>query len=193
MTQAYDIIKTPDPVLKETSHVIENINGDIKTQAERMIETLDQAGGIGLAANQVGIANRLILIDVPEGCWRYGPENQQGVLTIESAHRDEGEEKPNLITMINPEIVQVSEEKSVYFEGCLSIPEHYANVVRPAHITVRYQDLEGNTYETQFSGLDSHCVQHEIDHLNGILFIDHLSSLKRNMIVKKFKKQNRIL
>lgn len=191
MISPYDIITIPDPVLKETANTVETVSADIKTQMDRMLLTLEQAGGIGLAANQVSILNRVLIVDVPEGLWQYG-EEKNGVKTIERGPEADSDNKEPIF-MINPEITWESEEKSVYEEGCLSIPGQYANVIRPAHIKVKYIDYDGNVQEIDSHGLHSHCVQHEIDHLNGTLFIDHLSSLKRNMIVKKFKKQNRLL
>ena len=189
----YHVVKVPDPVLKETANVIESINVDIKSQAERMINTMNAAAGIGLAANQVGILNRMFVMDLPEGLWRHGPEID-GVLTIDAGYRS-GEKEENLIrqprAFINPEVIWKSEQKSVYDEGCLSIPNQYGEVIRPAQVRVKFQDIEGQTHEELFDGLDSHCVQHEIDHLNGVLFIDYLSSLKRNMILRKMKKINK--
>ncbi len=191
MISTYDIVTIPDPVLKETANAVENVTTDITQQMDRMLLTLEEAGGIGLAANQVSILNRIMIVDVPEGMWQYGIE-KSGVKTIERGPNADTEEK-SPIFMINPEVTWCSDEKSVYEEGCLSIPGQYANVIRPAHIKVKYIDYNGNVQEMDSHGLHSHCVQHEIDHLDGKLFIDHLSSLKRNMIVKKFKKQNRIL
>ena len=193
MTDCYEIVKIPDPVLKEISSVIENIDSDIQKQAERMIATMYVGAGIGLAANQVGIANRMFSMDVPDGIWSYGAE-KNGILPVEAGYRSgerEGELMRNPRVMINPEVIWSSEQKSVYDEGCLSIPNQYAQIIRPAQVRVKFQDEKGETYEEEFEGLPSHCVQHEIDHLNGVLFIDYLSSLKRNMILKKMKKENK--
>ena len=190
MSNIYDIIKVPDPVLKESAHVIENIDDDIKVQAMTMINTMYHGAGIGLAANQVGKLNRIFVMDLPEGSWAHG-EEVDGVLTIEAGYRS-GERKedvePKPRVFINPEVVWQSDQKSIYEEGCLSIPQQYGEVIRPAQVRVKFQDLDGTTYEEKFDGLDSHCVQHEIDHLNGVLFIDYLSTLKRNMILRKMKK-----
>lgn len=191
--ETYDIVNIPDPVLKEAGSIIENITFDIQTQAQKMINTMYMGKGIGLAANQVGILNRMFVMDLPEGAWQYG-EEIDGVLTIEAGYRSgEGsgviERKPRVF--INPEVVWSSEQKSIYEEGCLSIPGQYADVVRPASVKVKFQDVEGQAHEEEFSGLDAVCVQHEIDHLNGVLFIDYLSSLKRNMIIKKMRKLNK--
>lgn len=190
MTNLYDIIKVPDPVLKETAHVIETIDDPVKTQATTMINTMYDGAGIGLAANQVGKLNRIFVMDLPEGSWVHGPEID-GITTIEAGYRS-GERDQEIIrkprVFINPEVVSESEQRSVYEEGCLSIPQQYGEVIRPAQVRVKFQDLDGKTYEEEFDGLDSHCVQHEIDHLDGVLFIDYLSSLKRNMILRKMKK-----
>lgn len=189
----YNLVYLPDPVLKEKGSVIENIDADIQSQAKKMVNTMYDGRGIGLAANQVGLLNRMFVMDLPEGSWRYG-EEIDGILTIEAGYRsgqadDAPMRKPRVF--INPEVVWESEQKSVYEEGCLSIPQQYAPVVRPAAIKVKYQDIDKATYEEEFEGLDAACVQHEIDHLNGVLFIDYLSSLKRNMILKKMRKFNK--
>ncbi len=191
MPTPYEIITIPDPVLKQVAQPVDIVSSDIKNQITRMHEALQDAGGIGLAANQVAILNRVMIVDVPDSMWQFG-EVKNGVKTIErGAETEEEINAPQF--MINPEITWKSEEKSVYEEGCLSIPGHFANVIRPAHIKVKFMDEQGKHHEIDSHGLHSHCVQHELDHLNGILFIDHISSLKRNMIIKKFKKQNKIL
>lgn len=190
MVELYDIIKVPDPVLKETAKPIENIDAGLRNQINAMMNTMYHGAGIGLAANQVNKLNRVFVMDVPEGCWQYGDEID-GVMTIETGYRS-GEREEEMVrkpmALINPEVVWSSDHKSVYEEGCLSIPQQYGEVIRPAQVRVKFQDIEGNTQEELFAGLDSHCVQHEIDHLNGILFIDYLSTLKRNMILRKMKK-----
>lgn len=163
----YDIIIVPDPVLKQQAQEITSVNADIQKQMDRMIQTMYDAPGIGLAANQVGILNRVIVMDM--------------------ADREEGE-KAKPWFMVNPEIIWESEQMSVMQEGCLSIPQQYADVERPAEVRVKYLDYSGKEAEMEASGLLSHCVQHEIDHLDGVLFTDYLSSLKRNMILKKVDK-----
>jgi len=165
MTDLMDIIIAPDPVLKQVAHKVENVDDDLRKQLDRMLATMYDAPGIGLAANQVGILNRVIVVDVA----------------------GEGEE-PEPFRMINPEIVWASDERSVYNEGCLSLPEQYAELERPAKVRVGYVDYHGKQQEVEADGLLATCLQHEIDHLNGILFIDHLSALRRNMILKKLKK-----
>lgn len=163
----YEIITIPDPVLKTEAQPVGSVTADIQKQLDAMLQTMYDAPGIGLAANQVGLLNRVIVMDL--------------------ADRDEGEEAEPWF-MVNPEIIWESEEMSVMQEGCLSIPKQYADVERPAEVRVKYLDYNGKEAEMEASGLLSHCVQHEIDHLNGVLFIDYLSSLKRNMIVKKVDK-----
>lgn len=182
----YDVILYPAAVLKETARPIGAINQDIKNQAERMLAAMYESHGIGLAANQVNILNRMFVMDVDPACWQYKDPDAR-ILEIESAHRTE-DLKPHPIVMINPELIKQSEQKSVYLEGCLSIPQQYAEIERPAHITVQYLDMQGNKHTMDLSGLESHCVQHELDHLNGILFIDYLSRLKRGTLVRKLEK-----
>lgn len=164
---AYKIITIPDPVLKQTAQPVDKIDAAVRKQMEGMLQTMYDAPGIGLAANQVGLLNRVLVMDL--------------------ANRKEGE-KPNPIYMVNPQILYESEERSVMEEGCLSIPRQYADVERPAIVRVKYWDYNGKEAELEAEGLLSHCVQHEIDHLNGKLFIDYLSSLKRNMILRKVDK-----
>ena len=161
------IITVPDAVLKEIAKPIENITAEIKQQAADMIETMYDAPGVGLAANQVGRLNRLFVMDTT---YRKAPETR------------------NPIVMINPEIIWRSEEMSVMEEGCLSIPQQFAEVERPKIVRVRFLDVSGEFQEMEGEDLTSHCIQHELDHLNGVLFIDYLSRLKRNMILRKVDK-----
>jgi peptide deformylase len=163
----YKIITVPDPVLKQVAQPVETVDASIRAQLDRMLATMYAAPGIGLAANQVGLLNRALVMDI--------------------AGRKEGAD-PEPIFMINPEVVWASEEISVMEEGCLSIPQQYAEVERPKTVRVKYIDYDGKAQELKADDLLSHCVQHEIDHLNGVLFIDYLSSLKRNMILKKVEK-----
>ncbi len=164
-----DIITIPDPILRKESAPIERVDGDLERLIDDMFETMYDAPGIGLAAIQVGIPRRLLVID---------------------ATRDE-HAAPNPITMINPEILTLSDEVNTYDEGCLSIPEVFAEVERPAEVRVRYTDRAGNLQELDCDGLLATVVQHEIDHLDGKLFIDFLSRLRRDRIVKKFVKAAR--
>jgi len=159
------LIILPDPILRQASKPIETVDGDVKKLAADMLETMYDAPGIGLAAIQIGVPRRMLVLDVSK----------------------EGDDKAPLV-FINPEVVASSDERSVYEEGCLSIPDYYAEVERPAKITVRHLDAEGRAQVTEADGLLATCLQHEIDHLNGILFIDHISKLKREMVIRKFTK-----
>jgi peptide deformylase len=159
------IIIIPDPLLKTVSAPVERVNGRVRGVLDDMLETMYAAPGIGLAGIQVGIPERVVVIDVSKE-----------------------EEERNPICLVNPEITWTSEERSVYEEGCLSIPEYYEEVERPAECTVRFLDQDGAEREMQCAGLLSTCVQHEIDHLNGVLFIDHISRLKRDRVMRKFAK-----
>ena len=165
--EKYEIITIPAAVLKQVAQPVSKIDDALRKQMDAMLQTMYDAPGIGLAANQVGLLNRVLVMDL--------------------ASRKEMQE-PNPIFMVNPEIVFESEEMSVMEEGCLSIPQQYAEVQRPAIVRVKYLDYNGKEDELEASELLSHCVQHEIDHLNGVLFIDYLSSLKRNMILRKVEK-----
>lgn len=160
------ILVIPDPRLKLVSEPVEAITDEIRALVDDMFETMYDAPGIGLAAIQVGVAKRLLVIDV--------------------GSREEGRQP---LTVINPEIVwECDDEFRIYQEGCLSIPEYFEDVERPARIRVRYTDLDGKTQEIDADGLLATCLQHEIDHLNGVLFIDHLSRLKRDRVTRKFAK-----
>ena len=163
----YDIILVPDPALRTKAEPVSKVDDAIRAQMDKMLRTMYEAPGIGLAANQVNILNRVLVMDL--------------------SRRTE-EEKPTPFFMANPEIVWESDEISVMEEGCLSIPQQYADVERPAIVRVKYLDYKGNPAEMQADGLLSHCVQHEIDHLNGVLFVDYLSSLKKNMLLRKVDK-----
>lgn len=193
MDDLYDIIMVPDPILKQVAQPIENIDAGIKAQVSTMINTMYHGSGIGLAANQVSKLNRIFVMDLPEDSWVHGPA-VHGVLTIEAGYKS-GEKDEDLkldpIAFINPKVIWKSEQKSIYDEGCLSLPKQYGEVVRPAQVRVQFQDVEGQTHEELFDGLHSHCVQHEIDHLDGVLFIDYLSSLKRGIILRRMKKINK--
>lgn len=160
-----DIINVPDPLLKTISTPVAKVDANIRQLLDDMLETMYAAPGIGLAAIQVAVAKRVIVLDTSA----------------------EEEEKTPLF-LVNPEVVWRSEERSTYSEGCLSVPEHYADVERPASVRVKYLDYNNEMQEALMDGLTATCVQHEIDHLDGIVFIDYLSRLKRNMIVKKVQK-----
>lgn len=160
-----DIIKLPDKRLRLVSEPVDKIDAGLKRLIEDMFETMYHAPGIGLAAIQVGEPKRLVIMDISK---KDDPKNPQ--------------------VFINPEIMWSSDDRSVYEEGCLSIPDIHEDVERPARVTVRYLDLAGKVQETQAEGLFATCIQHEIDHLNGVLFIDYISKLKRDRVVKKFTK-----
>lgn len=164
------IIETPDPRLRQISTPVEAIDASLQTLIDDMFETMYAAPGIGLAAIQVGVPKRLLVIDLQE--------------------EEDGEGKPIKAprVFINPEVIETSEELQVYSEGCLSVPDQYAEVERPAVIRARWQDRDGTTHEERLEGLLAICLQHEMDHLDGILFIDHLSRLKREMVLKKLAK-----
>jgi peptide deformylase len=159
------IVLAPDPVLKAKAKPIAAVDDSIRRLMDDMLETMYAAPGIGLAANQVGVLKRVLVLDV--------------------AREDD---PPQPMGMANPEVVWASEEMSVYNEGCLSLPEHYADITRPKEVRVRYLDRDGKRQEIAADGLLATCIQHEIDHLDGVLFVDHLSALKRNMILKKLVK-----
>lgn len=170
-----EIIVLPDKQLRLVSKPIEKVSSEIRKLADDMLETMYDAPGIGLAAIQIAEPLRLVTMD------------------ISKREKDEdGESKPNPRVFINPEIVAASEELSVYEEGCLSIPEYYEEVERPARVRVRYLDLDGKLHEEDAEGLYATCIQHEIDHLNGVLFVDYLSKLKRDRVMKKFAKAARL-
>ncbi|MGF9565470.1 peptide deformylase [Neorhizobium sp. JUb45] len=159
------LIILPDPVLRTVSAPIERVDDEVLKLADDMLETMYDAPGIGLAAIQIGVARRLLVIDVAK----------------------EGDPAQPMV-FINPEIVKSSDERSVYEEGCLSIPEYYAEVERPATVTVKHIGRDGKEHMLEADGLLATCFQHELDHLNGILFIDHISRLKREMVIKRFTK-----
>jgi peptide deformylase len=164
------IYETPDPVLRQISKPVEVFDDALKTLVSDMFETMYDAPGIGLAAVQVGDPIRLLVIDLQEPKDPEDPESP--------AVRD-----PRVF--INPEILWHSDDEVPYTEGCLSVPEQYAEVMRPDRIRARWQDSDGKSYEEEIDGLLAVCLQHEMDHLNGVLFIDHLSRLKRDMVLKK--------
>ena len=164
-----EIIILPDKQLRLVSKPVEKVTSEVRRLADDMFETMYDAPGIGLAAIQIAAPLRLITMDL--------------------AKRDEnGESKPRPRVFINPEILTRSDELSVYEEGCLSIPEYYEEVERPARVRVRFVDLDGEVREEDAEGLFATCIQHEIDHLNGVLFVDYLSRLKRDRVLKKFAK-----
>ncbi len=179
-----EILEVPDPRLKTISEPVTEFDDGLKTLVADMFETMYDAPGIGLAAIQVGVPKRLLVIDLqpddedaePEVCNHGGHQH-----THQPTRRE-----PRVF--VNPEILDPAEELATYQEGCLSVPDIYADVDRPARCRVRYQDLDGNTHEEAMEGMMATCIQHEMDHLEGVLFIDHLSRLKRQMALKKLQK-----
>ena len=159
------LIILPDPLLRQVSKPVERVDDQVRRFADDMLETMYDAPGIGLAAIQVGEPIRMLVLDVS---------------------KDEEAKAPQVF--VNPEVVAASDATNVHEEGCLSIPDYYAEVERPAQVTVKYVGLDGESHEMQADGLLATCLQHEIDHLNGVLFIDHISRLKREMVVRRFKK-----
>ena len=170
------IIEVPDPLLRAQSAPVESITDDITRLIEDMFQTMYAAPGIGLAAVQVAVPRRLLVIDLQE------PEDPED---------EESEPVRNPHVFINPEILHRSDARKSYNEGCLSIPEQYAEIERPDIVRARWIDEKGKEQEGEFGGLMSVCLQHEVDHLNGVLFIDYLSRLKRDMVVKKVIKSRK--
>ena len=161
----HNIVLLADPVLRQKAEPVKEVDEDIRHLLDDMVETMYDAVGIGLAAPQIGISKRLIVMDCAKD-----------------------DNPPEIWKMVNPEIIRRSDETSKIEEGCLSIPGYNGDVARPAEVDVRYLDSDGNLQEMTATGLLAACVQHEIDHLDGVLFIDHLSRLKRDMILRKIAK-----
>ena len=177
-----EILEVPDPRLKTVSVPVEpqEFNDELKTLVEDMFETMYDAPGIGLAAIQVGVPKRLLVIDL-----QAPDEDAEPVKDEDGNEHQPIKNDPRVF--VNPVIVNPAEELATYQEGCLSIPEIYADIDRPATCTVQYQDLAGKEHTEDMTGLLATCIQHEMDHLEGIVFIDHLSRLKRSMALKKLK------
>ena len=168
------IIEAPDPLLRRISTPVEEITPEIQTLIDDMFETMYAAPGIGLAAIQVGVPKRILVIDLQD------PEEEGG------------EPVRNPMVFINPEILRTSETPRPYNEGCLSVPDQYAEVERPDSIRARWQGRDGQVHEEEIEGMLATCLQHEMDHLEGVLFIDYLSRLKRDMILRKLAKQRKL-
>jgi len=162
------IIVAPDPRLNQPCEKVTKVDADLLRLMDDMLETMYAAPGIGLAAPQVGVLKRVVVIDVSKD-----PDN------------------PKPMQLVNPEIVWSSDELTDYEEGCLSLPDHYSQVTRPARVRVRYMDRTGATQEIEADGLLAVCLQHEMDHLEGVLFVDHISKLKRNVILRKLQKSKK--
>jgi peptide deformylase len=164
------IIIEPDIILRKKSETLEKVDNELRSLMNDMLETMYAAPGIGLAAVQVGVLKRLIVIDISKN-----------------------NKKKNPLFFINPEIVSKSNKTSIYEEGCLSLPGYFAEIERPAECKIEYLDYDGKKSEMNASGLLATCIQHEVDHLNGVLFIDYLSKLKKDMIIKKLVKHKKEL
>ena len=164
------IVIEPDPILRKKSEVLEKVDDELRELLNDMLETMYAAPGIGLAAVQIGVLKRLIVIDISKD-----------------------KEKKNPLFLINPEIISRSKKTTIYEEGCLSLPGHFAEIERPAECQIKFIDYNGKEKELSANGLLATCIQHEVDHLNGVLFIDYLSKLKKDMIVKKLIKHKQKL
>jgi len=164
------ILTEPNKILRQKSLIVENVNMDIQKLMDDMLETLYSAPGIGLAAIQIGVAKQVIVMDLS---------------------RDRDKEPKNPMYFVNPEIIWKSEEKFTYEEGCLSVPNQFAEIDRSKQCHVKHLDYNGHSQELKADGLLATCIQHEIDHLEGILFIDYLSKLKKSMIIKRLSKQKK--
>ena len=167
------IVEIPDPRLRQISQPVEQVDDELRKLTDDMLDTMYAAPGIGLAAIQVGVPKRVLVVDLQE------PEEEGG----------EPVRQP--LVFVNPEILEESDSFKGYNEGCLSVPEMYADVDRPDRVRARWLDRDGIAHEEEIEGLLAVCLQHEMDHLNGILFIDHLSRLKRDMVLKKLAKQRK--
>lgn len=170
------LVVAPDPRLKEPSRPVDKVDDSLRRFMDDMLETMYASGGIGLAAVQVGTHKRILVMDIARGSKRY-----EGSET--------GKSEP--LFLVNPEIVWTSDEDNVYEEGCLSFPGQYAEVRRPRLVRVRYLDYHGNEQALEADGLLATCVQHEMDHLNGVVFVDHISRVKRDIIMRRLDKQAR--
>lgn len=174
------LVIAPDPFLNQPSQAVQTVDGAVRQLLDDMLETMYANKGIGLAAVQVGIHKRLVVIDVEYESPRYGGNPDAPV-------------KPGKpMKFVNPEIVELSDNEVPYDEGCLSFPEQYSEVIRPDQVTVKYLDEQGSPQTLTATGLLATCLQHEIDHTNGITFVDHISKLKREMILKKLKKAKKL-
>ncbi len=168
------IVEAPDPRLRTISAPVAGVDDELRRLMDDMLETMYDAPGIGLAAIQVGVPKRVLVIDLQE------------------EEDEEGKPIRKPMFFVNPEIVWASDELARYNEGCLSVPEQYAEVARPARVRAKWLDYDGQPHEQEMDGLLATCIQHEMDHLEGVLFVDHLSKLKRDMVMKKLEKAKRL-
>jgi peptide deformylase len=169
-----ELVIAPDPRLKQKSVPVEKVDDDTQRLMDRMLATMYHSNGIGLAAVQVGVLKRIIVMDLSRGSARY---------------KDTEPGAPDPIFLVNPEIIEESEEENIYEEGCLSFPGQYAEVTRPKRVKVKYLDYDGKPQVLEADKLMATCVQHEMDHLEGKVFVDHISKMKRDMILRKLQKQ----
>ena len=176
------ILISPDPLLKQQSIAVGEITDEIKTLIADMFDTMYASNGVGLAAVQVGVLKRIIVVDTQWDSPRYSEDGATQNIAKEG----------NPIALINPEIISFSKDKRSYDEGCLSFPGQYAQVERPDTVLVKYTDIEGKQQELEADRLLSTCLQHEVDHMNGVVFVDHISRLKRDMIARKLKKTQKL-
>ncbi len=181
------ILVAPDPRLKQVSEPVSEVTDELRLLMDDMLETMYAAPGIGLAAIQIGVAKRVIVIDL--GKPKDGADEASGA--DDGKERKKAEKDPDPMYFVNPEIVWASDDLVVCEEGCLSVPDLYDEVERPARVRVRYLDYHGQRQEIDCDGMLAVCIQHEMDHLEGVLFIDHLSRLKREMMLKKLQKSRK--
>ena len=178
------ILTEPNKILREKSLRVENVNKDIQQLMDDMLETLYAAPGIGLAAIQVGVAKRVVVMDISRSRNDIGRDK-------DDINKNENKKTKKPLYFVNPEIIWKSEDKFTYEEGCLSLPNQFAEIDRSKQCHIKYLDYNGHPQELRANGLLATCIQHEIDHLEGILFIDYLSKLKKEMIIKKLSKQTK--
>ena len=183
------LVIAPDPRLKQKSSPVEKVGDDIRAFMDDMLDTMYASNGIGLAAVQVGVHQRILVMDLEYGSNRYAETDHHHHDGCCDHEHERPEGKP--IYMVNPEIIEESDEQNCYDEGCLSFPGQYAEVTRPKQVKVKYLDYDGKEQVLEADGLLATCVQHEIDHLDGITFVDYLSRMKRDMIIKKIEKQKK--
>jgi len=188
----HEILEVPDPRLKTVSEPVTAFDADLRALVDDMFETMYAANGIGLAAIQIGVAKRLLVIDLQPEDPDAEPEPCDHAHDGEGHHHHHQPTKKEPRVFVNPEILDPSDEQGTYQEGCLSVPDIYADVDRPARCRTRWQDLDGTVHEEDMDGLMAVAIQPEMDHLDGILFIDHLSRLKRGMALKKLEKLRKV-
>ncbi len=172
------LVLSPDPRLKEISKPVKQVDDDLRAFMDDMLETMRTCDGLGLAAIQVGRPVRILVMDIARGSQRYDPDAYDETAT-------------DPLFLVNPEIIEQSDELFTFDEGCLSFPGQFAAVKRPKRVKVKYLDYHGKQRELEAEGLAAVCVQHEIDHLNGITFVDHVSRMKRDLILRRMKKRER--